>query len=125
MNEVTEVGAAAKGKGDKKAAGAGMAKAGGAGKGKNKAAGDGNAKVEGQIGRMLVRAIWAQEWSQANPDGQAEQRKAAWKETREAAMERNLKPYRRAINALSRSGVAMTLSETAAKANDEDDGSED
>ena len=105
MNEVTEV-SAAKGKG----------------KGK-KAGGVSSPKAEGQIGRMLVRAIWGQEWSLANPDGKGEQRKAAWKAAREGALEKNLKTYRRAINSLSRSGVTMTLSEAAAKANaDEDDG---
>ncbi len=148
MNEVTEAGAAAKGKGGNRAAGAGKgnvagagraraagegkrkaagegkARVGGEGKGKNKAAGEGKGKVEGQIGRMLVRAIWAQEWVLANPDAQGEQRKAAWKDGREAAIERNLKTYRRAINALSRSGVTMTLSETVAKASDEGDGGE-
>ena len=31
-----------------------------------------------QISRMLVRAIWAQEWSATNPDAGAEARKAAW-----------------------------------------------
>ncbi len=83
--------------------------------------GDGKGKVEGQIGRMLVRAIWAQEWSLANPEGKGEDRKAAWKDAREAAMEKNLKTYRRAINTLTRGGVTMTLSEVAAKAGEDAD----
>lgn len=88
--------------------------------------GEGKGKVEGHIGRMLVRAIWAQEWMMANPDGKGEERKAAWKEAREAAIEKNLKTYRRAINALTRAGVTMTVSEAAAKTSDEADlGGED
>ncbi|MEO8240948.1 MAG: hypothetical protein ABI832_01480 [bacterium] len=106
MNEVTEVtdvvAAAKKGKGKKSSA-------------------DNATGVEGQIGRMLVRAVWTQEWTAANPEGKPEERKAAWKEGRTAAFEAHLKQYRRAINALGRSGVTMTLSETAAKANAEDD----
>ena len=109
MNETTKVGAGTKGKGLNNAAGEGGARAAGMGK---SAGGAGNPKAEGQIGRMLVRAIWAQEWSLANPDGQGDQRKAAWKEVREAAMEKNLKTYRRALNSLSRSGVTMVLSES-------------
>ena len=76
---------------------------------------------DGQIGRMLVRAIWAQEWSLANPDGTGEARKAAWKEARAAVMEKNLKSYRRAVASLTRSGVTMTLSAEAAAKSDEDD----
>lgn len=139
MDEVTE-GTKAKGAGKKaggvktgakaggKAAGgkAGGAKAGAAARAKKAGGATSNAKVEGQIGRMLVRAIWAQEWSLANPDGKGEQRKAAWKDAREAAMEKSLKPYRRALGSLARSGVTMTISEAAAKeADSEDDGGED
>ena len=114
--EVTKAKAKGTGKGAGKKAGAGGAKAvggakaAGAGKG-NKAAGagaDGAPKVEGQIGRMLVRAIWAQEWTLANPDAKGEQRKVAWKDAREGAMERNLKSYRRALNSLTRSGVTRS-----------------
>ena len=112
MSDVSDMAAGAKGRGGKGAGGAGKGKAGG----------EGNAKVEGQIGRMLVRAIWGQEWSAANPDGKGEDRKAAWKDAREAALEKNLKTYRRALNALTRSGVVMTLSDDAAQASgDEDD----
>ena len=103
MNEATNVGAAGRGKGKKKPGGAG------------------NAAVEGQIGRMLVRAIWAQEWLLANPESPGEQRKAAWRDARDAAMEKNLKTYRRAINTLVRSGVTMTLNDGAAIADDGDD----
>lgn len=116
MNEQTELGAGQKGKGRKKAAGEGAKGAGGAG----------NAKPEGHIGRMLVRAIWGQEWALANPDGKGEERKAAWLAARDGALEKNLKTYRRAINSLSRSGVTMTLSAVARKDGaDADDGGED
>jgi hypothetical protein len=108
MNEVTEVGAKAKGN-----------------KRGKKSGGEGNASIDGQIGRMLVRAIWAQEWSLANPDGKGEARKAAWKEARTAALEKNLKTYRRAIGSLQRSGVTMALSAEAAGKSDEDDDSEE
>ena len=105
MDEATVVSGKAKGK-----------KSGG-----KKAAGEGNGGIDGQIGRMLVRAIWVQEWSLANPDGKGEARKAAWKDARAAVMEKNLKTYRRAVGSLTRSGVTMTLSAEAAAKPDEDD----
>lgn len=120
-------------KGGKKAAGAEGAKAAGAGRkkeggaAKKKEGGEfGDPKAISQIARLLVRAIWSQEWSVANPDGQTEQRKAAWKEAREAAVVKNHKTYRRALNSLSRAGVTMTMSEAASKkAAAEDDDGED
>ena len=107
MDEETEVGAKTKGK-----------------KKVRKAAAAENSSADGQFGRMLVRAIWVQEWSLANPDGKGEARKAAWKDARSAAMEKNLKSYRRAIASLTRSGVTMTLSAEAATESDEDDSDE-
>ena len=116
MNEMTEAGAKAKGC---------------KGKGKGKAAKEGgeggDASVEGDISRMLVRAIWAQEWAAANPESKPEERKAAWKDQRTAAMEKNLKGYRRAIGSLKRSGVVMSITPAAAAAapGDDDDTGED
>ena len=94
MNEITEAGA----KGDKAKAGGGKGRAGGA-----------DSSVEAQVGRMLVRAIWAQDWSAANPDGKPEARKAAWKDARAAAIEKNHKLYSRAVAALMRSGVVISV----------------
>ncbi len=112
MNEMTEAGEKAKG--------------GKGGKGKRNAikGETGEAAVEGQVGRMLVRAIWAQEWSVAHPDGKAEERKAAWKDARAGAIEKNLKTYRRAVSSLTRSGVVMSITPAAAAAagDDEDPG---
>ncbi len=102
MSEVTDVDA-----GEKK------------GKGK-KGNADNSPTIEGQIGRMLVRAIWAQEWVAAHPDAKPEERKAAWKAGRAEVIEKNLKLYRRALNSLTRSGVTMTLSETATEDDDAD-----
>lgn len=100
MNEMTEAGEKAKG---------------GKGKGgKGKATKGDDATVEGQIGRMLVRAIWAQEWIAAHPDAKPEDRKAAWKEGRNDALEKNLKSYRRALSTLTRSGVIMSIAPDAA-----------
>lgn len=107
MDEATEVGGKAEGK-----------------KKTKKAEGAENSGSNGQLGRMLVRAIWVQEWSLANPDGKGNARKAAWKEAKSAAMEKNLKSYRRAIASLGRSGVSMTLSAEAAAKAEEDDGDE-
>ena len=111
MNEMTEAGEKAKG---------------GKGRGKGKAAKaeGGEASVEGQVGRMLVRAIWAQDWMATNPEGKAEDRKAAWKDARAGAIEKNLKAYRRAVASLKRSGVVMSITPAAAAAagNDEDPG---
>ena len=124
MNDKTDVGTAPMGKGGKKPADAGGAMAKGVGP--NKAGGAGNAKSEGQIGRMLVRAIWGQEWALANPDGKGEDRKAAWLAARDGALEKNLKTYRRALSSLTRSGVTMTLSAVAKKDGAaQEDGGED
>lgn len=109
MNEMTEAGEKAKG---------GRGKGG---KGKGKGAKGDDASVEGQIGRMLVRAIWAQEWSAANPEGKPEERKAAWKGARNDALDKNLKAYRRALTAMGRSGVVMSMSPDAAEADGNDD----
>lgn len=121
--------AATKGAKGKKAAGAAKgAKAAGA-KAKPKAApgADAKAKTEGQIARLMVRAVWMQEWSVANPDGKPEDRKKAWAEARQAAVDRNLKTYRRAVNMLSRQGVTMTYTAPAKKegAAADDEGGED
>ena len=119
MNDET---ASAKGKAAGKNAKAGDRTAAAAGKA---GAAGGNVKVEGQIARMLVRAIWVQEWLLANPDAKPEDRQAAWTKAREAAIEKNLKPYRRALNGLARSGVTFGIAESADKADveaDEDDG---
>ena len=86
---------------------------GAAAEGAPKSAGDGNAKVDGLVVRMLVRAIWMQEWMLANPEGTPDARKAAWKDAREATMEKNLKLYRRAVRALAFSGVTINLSDEA------------
>lgn len=109
MNEASKVGAGGKGKGAKASANA---------KGAAKPAGEGNARMNGLVGRMLVRAIWHQEWTLANPDAKGEARKAAWKEAREAVMDKNLKSYRRAVGSLVRSGVTISLDE--GDATDED-----
>ena len=74
---------------------------------------DGSAKVDGLVVRMLIRAVWMQEWMLANPESTPETRKAAWKDAREATMEKNLKIYRRAIRALAFSGVTISLNEEA------------
>lgn len=106
MSDTTEVGGKAKGK-----------------KNVKKVSADGKTNVDAQIGRMLVRAVWSQEWSAANPDATGEARKAAWKDARSGAMEKNLKTYRRAIALLKRTGVTITLSDEAA-ANAEGDDSD-
>ena len=139
MTDETEAaaaaGKAAGAKGKNKGAGAGgKAKGDGKGGGKGKAAEAGGgdaakakAKTEGQIARLLVRAVWLQEWSAANPEGKAEDRKEAWKAARDGAIEKHMKPYRRALNMLSRSGVTMTYQAPTAKGGSEgdDEGGED
>ena len=107
MDDATEVGP--KGKGKKNA---------------NKTNAEGKSNVDAQIGRMMVRAVWSQEWSAANPDATGEDRKAAWKDARSGAMEKSLKTYRRAIAQLKRTGVTITLSDEAAAATDGDDDSD-
>ena len=100
MSNVTKAGAAAKGRGAKGSGGPDDAD------GANTAS-----RLEIQIGRMLVRAIWAQEWIGANPEGTPEQRNAAWLEARDRTVEKNLKPYRRALRTLLRAGVEMKVSD--------------
>ena len=75
---------------------------------------DANVQMNGLVGRMLVRAVWHQEWILANPEGTAETRKAAWKDARDGSMDKNLKAYRRAIGVLRRSGVMISLSDDVA-----------
>ncbi len=62
-----------------------------------------------QISRMLVRAIWSQEWSAANPEAGPETRKAAWQAAREGVMGERLKPYRKALNIIGKMGVTMAV----------------
>ncbi len=90
-----------------------------------KGAGESGSGVNGQIGRMLVRAIWSQEWSAANPGATLEARKAAWQEARPLALEKNFKSCRRAIAILQRSGVTMTLNKDATTARAESDSDDD
>ena len=85
-----------------------------------KAAGDAPKNPEVLIARMLVRALWQQDWVAANPDGKAPERKTAWKEARQARMEQQLKSARKALATLQRLGVTMTLSPKAATGDDDD-----
>ena len=87
-------------------------------KGKGKAAGDAPKNAEVLIARMLVRALWQQDWAAANPDGKAPDLKTAWKEARQARMEQQLKSARKALATLQRMGVTMTLSPKAATGDD-------
>ena len=57
----------------------------------------------------------------ANPEAKADERKAAWKDARNDAMDKNLKAYRRALTALARSGVVMSMAPDAVKADGSDD----
>lgn len=85
---------------------------------RGKAKGKGAAGPKGpelQIARMLVRALWQQEWSAANPDKTAAERTAAWRETRQAVNESELRGMRRALTAIKRAGVTMAIAERAAK----------
>jgi hypothetical protein len=78
-------------------------------------------KAEAMIARLLVRAMWAQDYTTANPDSTPEQRKAAWKEGRAAAVEANLKSCRKHIAFMKRAGVTMTLSTLPASEAEADD----
>lgn len=70
-------------------------------------------QADRQILRLLVRAMWQQEWSAANPEGKAKDRAAAWKEVRAAETKARMKGYRKALIALRKSGVEITLSPAA------------
>lgn len=125
MSDQTETAEAAAGVKSKKKAG-GAAKAGGKAKSATAAAvaGQEKAKVEGQVARLLVRAIWLQEWNRSNPEGKPEERREAWKVARTGAMEQNLKAYRRALSVLGRTGVTITYQAPPKKTSEaaDDDG---
>ena len=94
---------------------------------KRKGAGDPAKNPEVLIARMLVRALWQQEWSAANPDAKPTDRKTAWKDTRQTRLEQDLKSVRKALTTMQRLGVTMTLVPRAREVTgegDEDDGAE-
>lgn len=122
MNEMTEAGAKAKGGAKAKAGGGKGGKAAGANK---VGSGGGEISAENQVARLLVRAIWAQEWSAANPDAKPEDRRAAWVDARSAAIERNIKVYRRALASLKRSGVMISITPVAVGSAVQEDAGED
>lgn len=93
----------------------------GRGKGKTDAAGAPPKGPETHIARMMVRALWQQEWSAANPDKQATDRAAAWKEIRAERLDAELKKLRRALINVKKQGVTMTVSEKAAKVAESDE----
>ena len=98
-----------------------------AAKRKRKGAGDPAKNAEVLIARMLVRALWQQEWSAANPDAKPTDRKTAWKDTRQTRLEQDLKSVRKALTTMQRQGVTMTLVPRAREVTgegDEDDGAE-
>lgn len=73
----------------------------------------GGPSVEVQISRMLVRAIWKQEWVAANPAATAAQRKRAWELASATQFEKSTNTYRRALSAMKRLGVVISMSPTA------------
>lgn len=92
---------------------------------KRKGSGDPSKNADMMIARMMVRALWQQDWSAVNPDAKAPDRKAAWKDARLAQMEKQLKPVRKALATMQRLGVTMTLSpKSADDASEDDDGAE-
>ena len=90
---------------------------------KRKGSSDSAKNAETLIARMLVRALWQQDWAAANPEAKAADRKTAWKDARQGRMEQSLKSVRKALATMQRSGVTMTLSPKEA-AGDDDDGAE-
>lgn len=91
-------------------------KVGGKAGGQNKADGAAPKSPELQVARLVLRALWRQEWTAANPDKKAAERTTAWKEARQAHYEAELKKMRRALVAVKRDGVTLLVSEKAAKA---------
>lgn len=90
-------------------------------------AGSGNDAAElretRQLARLLLRAVWMQQWIAVNPDASHDQRMAAWQEAREQVFESNLPTYRKALTVLRRIGVTMALPARPASAGaDEEDG---
>lgn len=76
---------------------------------------------ETQIARLLVRSIWAYDWSAANPDKSVAIRSAAWKEERQSVNEVELKKMRKVLIGLKRLGVTMTAPEKTVKAETQGD----
>jgi hypothetical protein len=89
----------------------------------SKAGGNGKAKAAGvppgpetQIARLIIRALWQQEWNAANPGSTPAARTEAWKAVRGERMEADLKKVRMALMSLRRDGVAMTIAPKTADA---------
>lgn len=77
------------------------------------------ATPEMQIAKLMVRALWVEDWKTKNPKGTGAERMAAWKEARAEQFAAHTKTFRKAIMALKKSGVEMTLTPKAAKADPE------
>jgi hypothetical protein len=70
---------------------------------------DASLNIDRQIARLMVRAIWQQEWSAANPEATPKDRAAAWKEVRATENQARIKTYRKAIVAMRKAGVEISL----------------
>ncbi|NBZ87369.1 hypothetical protein [Stagnihabitans tardus] len=68
---------------------------------------------ETQIAKLLVRALWIEDWKTNNPKGTSAERVAAWKEARAEQFATHSKTFRKALLALKKSGVEMTLTPKA------------
>jgi hypothetical protein len=108
------------------------AKSGGAtGKGGSGKAGKKAVNVTGhdtQVSRLMVRAIWQQQWTDANPGKTAAERGAAWKEERQALIDTDAQKMRRVLATLKRFGVTVTYTpkeDKVAEGADDADGMED
>lgn len=66
---------------------------------------EGKEKGLGAIAKTMARIMWSQQWRAANPDGDAETRRAAWQEVRAE----ETKKARKLIKALENSGITMTM----------------
>lgn len=66
---------------------------------------------ETEIARILIRALWEQEWSAAHPEGTVKERKAAWKAVRKEETSAKGKTFRRALQSLKAAGVQFILPE--------------
>ncbi len=81
---------------------------------------------ETNMARLLIRAMWTYDWTEANTDKSVAERSVAWKEARQSVNDAELKKMRKVMIGLKRLGVTMTAPEKTPKAeNQADDDTEE
>ncbi len=59
------------------------------------------------VAKAVARAMWSAQWREENPDGNAETRRAAWKDVRNA----EIRKARKFVRLLERSGIRLSMTD--------------